>query len=63
MMRVLHSFAKRCAKIAQRIAGVPDYDRYVAHLRSRHPDRAVPDRATFFAERIEARYRGGGRCC
>ena len=48
----------------RRIAGVPDYDAYVAHLRSHHPERAVPNATDFFAERLEARYRaGGGRCC
>ena len=49
---------------ARRIAGVPDYDAYVAHLKSRHPERTIPPRATFVAEQLEARYRaGGGRCC
>ncbi|HEV7490494.1 MAG TPA: YbdD/YjiX family protein [Rhodanobacteraceae bacterium] len=49
---------------ARRMIGVPDYDRYVAHLRARHPDRPVPTYAEFFAERQNARYvRGGGRCC
>lgn len=49
---------------ARRIAGVPDYESYVAHLKSRHPERAIPSARTFFAERQQARYRaGGGRCC
>jgi uncharacterized short protein YbdD (DUF466 family) len=50
---------------AARLAvGVPDYDTYVAHVRARHPDREPMDRATFFAERMQARYgRGRSRCC
>lgn len=49
---------------ARRIAGVPDYDAYVAHLRSHHPERAIPSASEFFTERQQARYRaGGGRCC
>jgi uncharacterized short protein YbdD (DUF466 family) len=49
---------------ARRIAGVPDYDAYVAHVSARHPERPLPTRAAFFAERQKARYRsGGGRCC
>ncbi|HEY6894564.1 MAG TPA: YbdD/YjiX family protein [Rhodanobacteraceae bacterium] len=52
------------AAAARRIAGVPDYDAYVAHLTSKHPERAVPSRAAFVADRLQARYRaGGGRCC
>jgi len=48
----------------RRIAGIPDYEAYVAHLRSHHPERAIPSAADFFAERQAARYRGGaGRCC
>jgi uncharacterized short protein YbdD (DUF466 family) len=52
-----------CAIAARRIIGIPDYGAYVAHLRMRHPDRPIPTRAEFFAERQRARYRGGGRCC
>jgi uncharacterized short protein YbdD (DUF466 family) len=49
---------------ARRIASIPDYDAYVAHLRSHHPERAIPSAADFFADRQQARYRtGGGSCC
>lgn len=51
---------------ARLCCGVPDYDAYVRHLRDKHPERPVPDYATFFRQRQEARYggRGGGfRCC
>jgi len=49
---------------ARRIGGIPDYDAYVAHLASHHPERAIPSAADFFAERQSARYRAGaGRCC
>jgi uncharacterized short protein YbdD (DUF466 family) len=49
---------------ARRIARIPDYDAYVAHLRAHHPERAIPGAANFFADRQQARYRtGGGSCC
>jgi uncharacterized short protein YbdD (DUF466 family) len=52
------------ATATRRIAGVPDYDAYVAHLKAKHPERTIPPRATFVADRLQARYRGGGgRCC
>ena len=55
---------KLAVRFGRRLIGVPDYDTYVAHLRSHHPERRVPDYAEFFRERQEARYRGGGgRCC
>lgn len=63
--------ARRTARIwrvlvaaARRIAGVPDYATYVAHLQAHHPDQIIPTEADFFAARLQARYRaGGGRCC
>jgi uncharacterized short protein YbdD (DUF466 family) len=55
---------RRLVASARRVLGVPDYDAYVAHLRARHPDREIPTKAAFFAERQRARYEGGGgRCC
>jgi uncharacterized short protein YbdD (DUF466 family) len=46
------------------VLGVPDYERYVAHLRAHHPEREPLDRAAFERERLAARYsRPGARCC
>lgn len=46
------------------IIGVPDYDRYVRHMRHRHPQCAVKTQAEFTQERLAARYsRPGSRCC
>jgi uncharacterized short protein YbdD (DUF466 family) len=60
----VQEFWRAGVAMARRMIGVPDYDRYVAHLRARHPDRPVPTYAEFFAERQRARYAGrGGRCC
>jgi uncharacterized short protein YbdD (DUF466 family) len=47
-----------------RIIGVPDYDRYVAHMHEYHPDEPVLSRDAFMRERLAARYeRPGARCC
>ena len=45
--------------------GVPDYDAYLAHFRSAHPDRTPPNQAEFFTMRQQAQGRAGGnlRCC
>ncbi|MCP3169460.1 YbdD/YjiX family protein [Myxococcus qinghaiensis] len=54
----------RAVRTARLMIGVPDYDTYVAHLRSHHPERPVMSYEEFFDERMAARYRGGGgRCC
>ena len=62
--RVPPSPLHRLARALRRVAGMPDYEQYVEHLRACHPDRPVPDRAEFFRDFVEQRYRGGGgRCC
>ena len=46
------------------IAGVPDYDRYVAHMRRRHPGARALSPAELLALRQRERFeRPGGKCC
>ena len=64
LARTLVSFWRCGVRVARQLIGVPDYETYLTHLRAHHPERAPPSYAEFFAERQEARYRGGGgRCC
>jgi uncharacterized short protein YbdD (DUF466 family) len=53
------------AALVRRLIGVPDYDRYLAHMSAKYPGIPPMDRASFEAERLAARYRNGGgvRCC
>jgi uncharacterized short protein YbdD (DUF466 family) len=57
--------AWRAARATARLAiGLPDYDAYVAHMRSAHPDATPMTREAFAIERMHARYgRGRSRCC
>jgi uncharacterized short protein YbdD (DUF466 family) len=55
---------ERVAKVVRRIIGVPDYDRYVAHLHAHHPEATPMCRQDFERQRIQDKYsRPGGRCC
>jgi uncharacterized short protein YbdD (DUF466 family) len=55
---------RRWVGVLRTIIGVPDYDRYLRHMRVRHPGCAVLSKAEFARERLEARYsRPGSRCC
>jgi uncharacterized short protein YbdD (DUF466 family) len=46
------------------IVGAPDYARYLAHQRAKHPDATPLSREEFARERERARYEGtGSRCC
>ena len=48
----------------KRLLGMPDYQRYVAHLRAHHPERPVPGEREFYDEFVRARYHNGtSRCC
>ncbi|HET9482471.1 MAG TPA: YbdD/YjiX family protein [Xanthomonadales bacterium] len=63
-MNALRALLDRIATTARLAVGVPDYRRYVAHVRAAHPERTPMDYATFFRERQAARYgRSASRCC
>lgn len=51
-------------RTARMMVGQPDYGAYLRHMAEHHPEQMPMDRATFFRNRQDARYRGGGgRCC
>jgi uncharacterized short protein YbdD (DUF466 family) len=50
--------------VLRRIAGMPDYEAYLEHLRCSHPERAIPSQREFYAEFVRSRYDDGPtRCC
>ena len=62
--RSLREMVARVHAVVLTIMGVPDYERYVRHLRDQHPDCPVPTEREFQRERLAARYeRPGSRCC
>jgi uncharacterized short protein YbdD (DUF466 family) len=57
-------FLRHVAAIARRVSGVPDYDRYVAHVRAHHPGTEPLGWDQFYRARLEDRYsKPGARCC
>jgi uncharacterized short protein YbdD (DUF466 family) len=58
------NWTKQAARL---MIGVPDYETYVAHRRTNHPDQPIMTYVEFFRERQAARYAvGKGRfraCC
>jgi uncharacterized short protein YbdD (DUF466 family) len=56
--------ARQVLEVVRRVAGMPDYEAHVAHLRRCHPERAVPSAREFYEEYVRARYADGPtRCC
>ncbi len=54
----------RLARVVRQVIGAPDYERYLQHMRTAHPERPPMTRDEFARERLEARYsRPGSRCC
>jgi uncharacterized short protein YbdD (DUF466 family) len=51
-------------QILRTIIGVPDYQRYLRHMKARHPECVVLSAPEFARERLESRYsKPGSRCC
>lgn len=53
----------RILALIRRIAGMPDYARYVEHLRTCHPERPIPSEREFYDEFVRTRGQPGTRCC
>ena len=67
-MRFLsHSLVARVADVGallRRVIGAPDYERYLAHVTTRHPERTPLSREAFARDALARRYdRPGSRCC
>lgn len=63
-MRLFRSFFYRTTSAVRAILGVPDYGRYLAHMRSAHPGDRVMSETEFNHVRMNDRYnRAGTRCC
>jgi len=61
---VLSLMFTRVQQSARLMCGLPDYDVYVAHVKSRHPGQEIPSYEKFFRDRVDARYSPGmARCC
>ena len=55
---------RQISSAVRAVAGMPDYEAYVAHLRRCHPERPVPSERVFYDEFVERRYGDGPtRCC
>jgi uncharacterized short protein YbdD (DUF466 family) len=60
----LRTRLSRAAAVLRRIIGVPDYERYVAHVRECHPGTPPMSRKEFEETRLQDKYsRPGQRCC
>ena len=55
---------QRSDRFLHLLVGMPSYDKYVEHMKTKHPEREILSQKDFFKEALEARYNGGvNRCC
>lgn len=66
-MRTAREWTAMLTRISQvlcRIIGAPDYDKYLEHVRTCHPQDRPLSRDEFTRQRLRDRYeRPGARCC
>jgi uncharacterized short protein YbdD (DUF466 family) len=63
-MNLISSLFSRTASALRAVLGVPDYERYLAHMRTAHPGDRVMSETEFIHTRMNDRYnRAGSRCC
>jgi len=64
MIRHIVSIFSRTASVLRAVLGVPDYQRYLTHMRSAHPGDRIMSETEFRHMRMNDRYnRPGSRCC
>jgi len=60
----LKTLVSRIRETSRLMVGIPDYDRYVEHVSTNHPERPIMTYREFFNNRQQARYGVGmKRCC
>jgi uncharacterized short protein YbdD (DUF466 family) len=58
------SLVRRAADVLRQLLGVPDYEKYVAHVRDHHPGETPLSREEFTRRRMDERYaKPGSKCC
>lgn len=54
----------RITSAVRRIAGMPDYEAHVDHMRRCHPEQPIPSEREHYMEFVRSRYEDGPtRCC
>jgi uncharacterized short protein YbdD (DUF466 family) len=62
-MRTLQNMLGIGWRTLRALLGDDAYERYLAHVRSRHPDRVPLGRGDFYRAELERRWSQVSRCC
>ena len=60
----LRDYARTLRQGCRQVFGIPDYERYLAHMAAQHPGEPLMSQRDFFAQSIDRKYgKSGPRCC
>jgi uncharacterized short protein YbdD (DUF466 family) len=60
----LRDYVRTLRQGCRQVFGIPDYERYLAHMAAHHPGEALLSRRDFFVQSIDRKYgKSGPRCC
>ncbi len=60
----LRDYARTLRQGCRQVFGIPDYERYTAHMAVHHPGEPLMSQRDFFAQSIDRKYgKSGPRCC
>ena len=64
MITYITNIFSHAASFVRAVLGVPDYQRYLLHMRTEHPGDRVMSETEFLHTRMNDRYnRQGSKCC
>lgn len=64
LVALARGWSASTANVLRRVIGVPDYDRYLAHVHTHHPGATPLAHEEFVRQRMLEKYtKPGGRCC
>jgi len=64
MINYITTMFSRTASVMRAVLGVPDYQRYLAHMKTAHPGDRVMSETEFRHTMMNDRYNNpGSRCC
>lgn len=61
----LKNYYEKAERFFHPLVGLSSYDKYLEHMKQKHPEKTPKTREEFFKECLEKKYNSGGfnRCC
>ena len=65
MLRKIYFYYEKAERFFHPLVGVASYDKYLEHMKEKHPEKTPKSREEFFKDYLERKYNSGGsnRCC